>query len=48
MKKAVAGARDKILSANKEISKKFGEMPETEKILTERQYEDQMAFVLKH
>ena len=36
------------MKANKEIEHKYGEMPETEKILTERQYEDQMSFVLRH
>ena len=36
MKKAVSGARTKILKANQEIQTRFGQMPETEKILTEK------------
>ena len=36
MRKAVSGARGKILKANQEIQTRFGQMPETEKILTEK------------
>ena len=48
MKKAVNNTKSKITAANKEIRTKNGKMPEADKVLTEKQYEDQMSFVLKH
>ena len=48
MKKAVNDTKSKITAANLEIRTKNGKMPEADKVLTEKQYEDQMSFVLKH
>ena len=48
LSKINAETRDKILEGNKNIREKVNKIPEGAKILTEKQYEDSMAFVLKH
>ena len=40
--------KNKVLAGNKQIREKINNIPEGAKILTEQQYEDSMAFVLKH
>ena len=46
--KVVAETRAQIESGNKHIREKLGKIPDATKVLTEKQYDDQMSFVLKH
>ena len=48
MNKAVHDTNQALMQGNKQIREKLGQMPEDAKILTDKQYEDQMSFVLKH
>ena len=44
----VQQTHSKMSSGNEKISMKIGSMPDSEKVMTEKDYEDQMSFVLKH
>ena len=46
--KNIKEARAQLEDGNKQISAKIGAIPDAAKVLTEKQYEDQMSFVLKH
>lgn len=48
IQKSINTARSQIESGNKQIQQKVGAIPDAAKVLTEKQYEDQMSFVLKH
>ena len=48
IQKSLSSARSQIESGNKQIQQKVGAIPDAAKVLTEKQYEDQMSFVLKH
>ena len=48
IQKSLSTARAQIESGNKQIQQKVGAIPDAAKVLTEKQYEDQMSFVLKH
>ena len=45
--KAIKATKDKVEKGNKSIRDKISALPESA-VLTEKQYEDQMSFVLKH
>ena len=46
--KITSQTREKILTGNQQIREKVNKIPEGAKILTEKQYEDSMSYVLKH
>jgi hypothetical protein len=46
--KALKNTKAKVEAGNRKIRDKLGAIPDGAKVLTERQYEDQMSFVLKH
>ena len=48
MKKTIDETNQALVQGNNKIREKLGQMPEDAKIMTDKQYEDQMAFVLKH
>ena len=48
IQKTIKDAKDKLETGNKQIREKVGAIPDAAKVLTEKQYEDQMGFVLKH
>ena len=48
MKKNLAKAKAEFEQGNKKIRDKVGAIPDAAKVLTDKQYEDQMSFVLKH
>ena len=48
IQKTIKDAKDKLETGNKQIREKVGAFPDAAKVLTEKQYEDQMGFVLKH
>ena len=52
IRKSLEGELDKTTSAfkkgNDEIKAKLGAMPDSAKIVSDKDYEDQMSFVLKH
>ena len=48
IKKGVQETNQALVQGNNQIREKLGQMPEDAKILTDKQYEDQMSFVLKH
>ena len=37
-----------VKEGNKEIRTKLGQMPDADKVLTDKQYEENMSFILKH
>ena len=48
IEKNIGDARKYLDNGNKQIANKIGAIPDAAKVLTEKQYEDQMSFVLKH
>ena len=48
IEKNIGAARTQLESGNRQIAQKIGAIPDAAKVLTEKQYEDQMSFVLKH
>ena len=48
IEKNVSDARSHLDEGNRQIAAKVGAIPDAAKVLTEKQYEDQMSFVLKH
>ena len=44
----VKETKNKMSNGNQKINMKIGSMPDSEKVMTEKDYEDQMSFVLKH
>ena len=48
IQKTISNAKAQIENGNKQIQQKVGAIPDAAKVLTEKQYEDQMSFVLKH
>ena len=48
IEKNISAARAQLESGNRQIAQKIGAIPDAAKVLTEKQYEDQMSFVLKH
>ena len=40
--------KDAMVTGNKEIQKKMGSLPDADKVMTEKDYEDSMSFILKH
>ena len=48
IEKNIGEARAQLENGNKQIAAKIGAIPDAAKVLTEKQYEDQMSFVLKH
>lgn len=48
IEKNINEARSQLEDGNKKIQAKIGAIPDAAKVLTEKQYEDQMSFVLKH
>jgi len=48
MMKTLKSTKEKVETGNRKIRDKLGAIPDAAKVLTEKQYEDQMSFVLKH
>mmetsp|Transcript_2065 Transcript_2065/g.3648 ORF Transcript_2065/g.3648 Transcript_2065/m.3648 type:complete len:140 (-) Transcript_2065:183-602(-) len=48
MLKAVSNLRTYVKTGNQKIRDKVGSIPDAAKVLTERQYQDEMSFVLRH
>ena len=48
MMKALKASKEKVEMGNRKIRDKLGAIPDAAKVLTEKQYDDQMSFVLKH
>ena len=48
MQKTINQAKASLEEGNKKIRDKVGAIPDAAKVLTEKQYEDQMSFVLHH
>ena len=48
IEKNISDARAQLENGNRQIAQKIGAIPDAAKVLTEKQYEDQMSFVLKH
>ena len=48
IKKEVTQARAEFEAGNRKIKDKVGAIPDAAKVMTDKQYEDSMSFVLKH
>ena len=48
LKALVTKTQTSMIDGNTQIKKKIGTQPDSDKVMTEEQYEQQMSFILKH